>query len=69
MCSVHRHARILDLHKITALADTITMMNLIPPQADVVDSGPPLSKKGYLYKGPFPSDGAISVSMKVCSVC
>jgi len=31
--------------------------------ADFVDSGPPLSKKGYLYKGPFPTDSG-SVSIK-----
>ena len=27
-------------------------------------SGAPLTKRGYLSKGPFPSDGGISVSMK-----
>ena len=29
--------------------------------------GTPISRKGYLFKGPFPQDGGISVSMKVCS--
>ncbi len=27
--------------------------------------GTPLSKRGYLYKGPFPQDGGYSVNMKV----
>ena len=35
-------------------------------QADK-SGGTPLSKKGYLQKGPFPQDGGISVSMKVSS--
>ena len=29
-----------------------------------MDHGTPLTKRGYLNKGPFPSDGGISVSMK-----
>lgn len=29
--------------------------------------GTPLTRKGYLQKGPFPQDGGVSVSMKVCS--
>ena len=33
-------------------------------QTSITDSGTPLTKKGYLNKGPFPSDGGISVSMK-----
>ena len=36
-------------------------------QADM-SGGTPLSKKGYLQKGPFPQDGGVSVSMKVCNV-
>ena len=34
------------------------------PQANPASSGTPLTKRGYLSKGPFPSDGGISVSMK-----
>ena len=31
----------------------------------ICGSGTPLSRRGYLYKGTFPQDGGISVSMKV----
>ena len=34
------------------------------PQTNITDHGTPLMKRGYLNKGPFPSDGGISVSMR-----
>lgn len=38
-----------------------------PPSSpfQICGSGTPLSRRGYLYKGTFPQDGGISVSMKV----
>ena len=39
-------------------------LSLSLPQSESSVGGVPLTKRGYLFKGPFPQDGGISVSMK-----